>query len=216
MKQSLPKLVFLSVPEASRICGVTRNTVYTWVKKEKIKAYQTPGRTNLIRPVDLLEFMNSSGLFVPEKLIEMAQEDKEMGDGVVEALDPDTGHPTLLVVDDDVACRRVVVRALDNDYNILQAETGYQALHMLTLHPEVRLVLLDLKMPGQHGLQTQAEIKSIRPDVDVIIVTGYTGEIDPEMLSDHKIAKLIGKPCTAKELQAAVAEVAAGWADQGQ
>lgn len=69
------KPVFLSVPAAAQLCGVTRNTMYQWVKQGKVSAYQTPGRTNMIRPGDLLIFMRECGLFIPNQLSELAQKE---------------------------------------------------------------------------------------------------------------------------------------------
>ena len=62
MKSDIPEPKFLSVPESAKICGVSRNTVYMWVRQGKLGAYQTPGRTNLIRPSDLVKFMEENGL----------------------------------------------------------------------------------------------------------------------------------------------------------
>jgi len=101
--------------------------------------------------MDLEEFMLEHGMFVPPEVREMARIDRrqtaETGKGADE--------PGVLVVDDDHLSRMVVMRALEClQMPILQASTGYQALHILTENHLVALVVLDLVMPGQHGVDT--------------------------------------------------------------
>ncbi len=196
--------MFLSVPEAAKLCGVSRNTLYTWVRRGKLSAYQTPGRTNLIRPSDLVKFMQESGLFVPGPLQDMAQED-ESNNQPVPSESGKEGHVGVLVVDDDPTSRSVMVRALNDEYKMFQAQTGYEALHILTLRKEVRVVMLDLRMPGQHGLATLKEIKELRPDIQVVIVTGYAGEIPEELVSSGEVARVLEKPITVEKMRNAVA-----------
>jgi len=198
MKTELSRPVYMSVPDAAKLCGVSRNTLYTWVRKGKLSAYQTPGRTNLIRPADLVKFMQTSGLFIPDSLQEMAQRDAAENSLVAKAADPE--RPAVLVVDDDPATRSIMVRALNRSYQMYQAQTGYEALHLLTLHAEIKLVLLDLQMPGQHGLDTLKEIKSLRPDVKVVIVTGYAGDIPEHLVNSGYINKVLEKPVTVPHL----------------
>jgi excisionase family DNA binding protein len=205
MKSDIPQPSYLSVPEAARLCGVSRNTLYTWVRKGKLSAYQTPGHTNLIRPSDLVHFMESSGLFVPGALIDLARNDEQQGKPAQVAVKD--GRPAVLVVDDDSATRSVIVRALKNEYSLFQAGTGYEALHILTGHPEIKLALLDLRMPGQHGLTTLSEIVKLRPDMRVVIITGFSAEVPARVLAEGLAARVLQKPIQLPELRETVAEV---------
>lgn len=207
MKNSIPEPQFLSVPEAARLCGVSRNTLYTWVRKGKLGAYQTPGRTNLIRPSDLVKFMEGSGMFVPAALMDMAQRDDANHSTAPAAATTSQANVAILVVDDDSISRSVMVRALNRNYRIIQAQTGYEALHLLTIHEDIQAVLLDLRMPGQHGLSTLREIKLLRPTVPVIIVTGFANEVPEEMLRKGTVARVVEKPVTVPGLLAVVEEV---------
>jgi len=210
MNPNLPKPRFLTAPDAAGLCGVTRNTVFNWVRNGKLKAYQTPGKTNLIRPSDLVKFMQESGMFVPEELAKMASEDAalQMAEAKVAPAEEDP-RPKVLVVDDDPAVRNVIVRTLRGIAPLYEAETGYEALHLLTLHKDIRLVLLDLRMPGQHGLKTLREIKVSHPRVPVAIVTGYEGEITPDVIQEGLVARLIRKPFEISDLQNTVKELLA-------
>ncbi len=200
MKSDIPQPLFLSVPDAAKLCGVSRNTLYTWVRKGRLPAYQTPGRTNLIRPSDLVRFMEESGLFVPAALSDLAQRDESNQQPVPSDKDKE-GVVGVLVVDDDPSSRSVMVRSLNDEYTMFQAQTGYEALHILTLRPEIKIALLDLRMPGQHGLATLKELKELRPDIHVVIVTGYAGEIPDDQITSGKIARVLEKPVTVSRLR---------------
>lgn len=206
MKSDIPQPLFLSVPDAAKLCGVSRNTLYTWVRKGKLSAYQTPGRTNLIRPSDLVRFMEESGLFVPAALSDLAKRDEANQQPVPSDKDKE-GSLGVLVVDDEASSRNVIVRALNDEYTMFQAQTGYEALHILTLRPEIKIVLLDLRMPGQHGLATLKELKELRPDIHVIIVTGYAGEIPEDQIASGEIACVLEKPITLPALRESVLEL---------
>jgi len=206
MKQDVPQPKFLSVPEAAKVCGVSRNTVYAWVRQGKLGAYQTPGKTNLIRPSDLVSFMHQNGMFVPSSLVDLARrDDKTYGDASRETAltEPGPEH-TVLVADDDPISRSLAVRAIHEMAKVYQAETGYEALHLLTVHREIDIVLLDLRMPGQHGLETLSELQELRPDVAVIIVTGFSNDIPKEVMEKEFVVRMVEKPFTLPVLQEAV------------
>lgn len=168
-KLDTARVRLLSPPKAAVFCGVSRNTVCYWIRQGKLRAYRTPGGHYMIRPADLEDFMKQNGMFVPPEVREMAAVDREHGD----VAGSDT-EPAILVVDDDAPTRAVMVRALESlSAPILEASTGYQALHILTVNPAVGLVVLDLVMPGQHGVDTLGEIKRHNAELPVIVVTGY-------------------------------------------
>lgn len=216
-RTDLPKPYYLSVPEAAKLCGVSRNTLYTWVRKGKLPAYQTPGRTNMIRPSDLVGFMNNSGLFVPPRLQELAQVDETTNEPVTRT-EPGAEQDlrVVLVVDDDPLVRSLMVRALNDVYRLYQARTGFEALHMLTMHPEIEIVLLDLRMRGQHGLDTLKEIEALRPDVRVVVVTGYSEEMPMDDAAHSQVDRVLVKPVGIADLKNALKEVEQKLPDTGK
>ena len=62
---------------------------------------------------------------------------------------------------------------LADHYNLILTEDGEQALEVLENSSDIALVLMDIKMPGQNGLETLGIMKEKYPDLKVIIVTGY-------------------------------------------
>ena len=197
MSQELPEPEFLTVPMAARLCGVSRNTLFGWVKGGKLKAYQTPGKTNLIRPSDLVAFMEASGMFVPDGLL---QKDPAAEAGAEE----DPSLPRVLVVDDEDKARELVARALKGRAVVQGAENGFEGLHQLVKNTEFSIVLLDLNMPGFNGKETLREIERIRPDLRVFL---YSGSVDQEaenLLKEGKIEGILRKPVTISDLRGLV------------
>ena len=185
------------------------NTVYMWVRQGKLGAYQTPGRTNLIRPSDLVHFMQENGMFVPTTLSDLARRDEKLNSSQLSTNsgEADDDRDAILVVDDDPVTRSLVVRALNDDFHVVQAETGYEALHLVTMNKRIFIVILDLRMPGQHGLETLNELKQLKPDLQVIVLSGFAEDLPPAKLSDGTVASAIQKPFTIQQLQAIVREV---------
>lgn len=88
---------------------------------------------------------------------------------------------------------------------MVTASDGYEALEVFkNRKDEISLVLLDLSMPGMNGWQTLAELRSIRPDIPVILSSGY----DEAQMSkgDHRESPqaFLPKPYGARDLKAAV------------
>lgn len=79
---------------------------------------------------------------------------------------------SLLVVDDDRSIRDVLADGLGAlGYRVATAENAGKAMEALQAG-EFRLVLTDIDMPGENGIELLRKIKSSDPDVDVIMVTG--------------------------------------------
>ncbi len=78
----------------------------------------------------------------------------------------------ILIVDDDKSIRYSLKRILEGDYDVLEAQNGQEALIQLKGNiPD--LIIMDIKMPGQSGIDVLKEIKSIDPKALIIIMTAY-------------------------------------------
>jgi len=80
--------------------------------------------------------------------------------------------PNVLVVDDEIGPRESLRMILKPNYNVYAVESGYAAIQMVQ-QVEMDVLTLDLKMPGLSGIDTLKEIRTIDPEVMVIIITGY-------------------------------------------
>jgi DNA-binding NtrC family response regulator len=108
---------------------------------------------------------------------------------------------SLLLVDDDVAFRQVMARELSRlGFEVATAESGEEALRCVGERaPDV--VLLDLRLPDQSGLEVLEAVRRASHSTDVIMLTGH-GSIDTAIESIRMGAfDYIAKPCPLDELQ---------------
>jgi two-component system, response regulator YesN len=82
---------------------------------------------------------------------------------------------TILIVDDDPDFREEF-RDCFNEYEVLEAGDGKEALETLKKPNEIDLVILDVKMPGMNGFEVLSKIKSLDPELGIIISTGYSSK----------------------------------------
>ncbi|MBW8331550.1 MAG: response regulator [Prolixibacteraceae bacterium] len=81
---------------------------------------------------------------------------------------------TILIVEDEVNNHTYIKELLsDTNANTLDAWDGKQAVELVKNHPEISLVLMDLKMPEMDGHEALQLIKQIEPDLPVIAQTAY-------------------------------------------
>jgi len=85
---------------------------------------------------------------------------------------------SILVVEDDAPMRGLLKKVLEkNDYQVLEAEEGGQALKFLQENPALSLVITDIKMPEMNGMSLLEEIVKSYPHLKVILITAF-GEVD--------------------------------------
>jgi len=194
MKEQLPEPIFLSAPKAATLCGVSRNTICCWIRDGKLPSYRTAGGKYLIRPGDLIDFMEDNRMFVPPALQEIAREDEENQHQEEETRET-SQEPAILVVDDDPNMRDLTARTLEPlGLPVMQAENGYDAMHQLTKNPLIALVVLDLIMPGQGGEKTFLEIRKTFPSLPVIVCTGQSLEWAESLFGNQKPDLILTKP----------------------
>jgi CheY-like chemotaxis protein len=115
----------------------------------------------------------------------------------------------ILVVEDDEEVRSHTLESLsDLGYRTVSAATGRAALEVLREHPEIELLFTDVVLPdGMNGQQLAEEAKRRRPDLKVLMTTGYArnailrdGKVDPAV-------QLITKPFSYAALAAKIRSV---------
>jgi len=113
---------------------------------------------------------------------------------------------TVLVVDDEAIIRSSLQRALGRlGYRVLEAGDGPAAVAALrSAEPPVDLVILDLVLPGG-GAAVFELVKAIRPDVKVLISSGYSPEEQMAKALASRADGFLPKPYEIGELRAAVA-----------
>ena len=119
----------------------------------------------------------------------------------------------VLIIDDEPEIRTLVQRILTNaGYETVVASDGREGLRIQRKEP-ADIIITDLIMPGQEGLETIIEIRRLFPKTKIIAMSGggHGGVIDfLPMASQLGATRTISKPFTQEHLLTAVREVMAG------
>jgi len=117
----------------------------------------------------------------------------------------------ILIVDDEQAIIKVLKRLLVRAGYKVTGHTDAQAAldDFLTRPADIQLVFTDLTMPGLNGLELADKMNAIRPDLPVIIATGFGGDlITPAQLAEHpNIRKVVEKPLNPHDIIRLIAEM---------
>jgi DNA-binding NtrC family response regulator len=79
----------------------------------------------------------------------------------------------ILIVDDEAGIRESLKLILEEKYDLTVADKPEECLKILAGDPQIRIVMLDIKMPKINGLEILKQIKKLDPEIKVIMVTGY-------------------------------------------
>jgi CheY-like chemotaxis protein len=109
----------------------------------------------------------------------------------------------LLVEDHDLVREQVTIQLGRLGYQVVVAEDGVEALQTLKATPDVQLLFTDLVMPrGLNGLELAAEAKKLRPDLPVLLTTGYSEQLIRR--SDCPGMSWLNKPYLPEDLAAKI------------
>jgi excisionase family DNA binding protein len=135
----------MTVEEAAVYLRVGKKTIYRLLKKGKIPATKV-GRQWRFNKASIDEWLHQK---------------------------PTEIRANILVVDDEEVIRSLFKKTLEElGHKVVAAETGLKGLEILK-QQDFAMVFLDLKMPGIDGAELFRQIKIIRPQLPVIIITGY-------------------------------------------
>jgi len=119
-----------------------------------------------------------------------------------------SGHGTILLVEDEDAVRVFAARALKNKgYKVLEARTGEQALDILRDTQGVNLMITDMMMPGMDGGTLARLIRVERPEIRIIVISGYSEEVARGDIVDTADFHFLPKPFSLSQLAAKVKDV---------
>jgi CheY-like chemotaxis protein len=117
----------------------------------------------------------------------------------------------ILLAEDEEALRAFVARALAQDgHTVVSTADGAEALDVLTRDEEgFDLLLTDIRMPVMDGIALALAAARDRPDLIILLMTGYADQRERASGLDALIHDVIAKPFSLAEIKAAVAEALA-------
>ena len=115
------------------------------------------------------------------------------------------GKPVILVAEDTDSNFQVLSAILRNDYELLRARDGDEAVRLVEQYRFVA-VLMDMKMPVMDGLEATRKIKAVNPTLPVIAVTAYAYDHDREKALQAGCNDYMTKPMDVTELKQKLSE----------
>ncbi len=185
---------FYTTKEKGKGTGLGLSTVYGIIKQSRgnIWVYSEPGKGTTFK------------IYLPR--VEKPISETELK---IRKIDTLTGSETILVVEDDEIVRNITKKILQGyGYIVLKAACGEEAIEISkTYKGSIHLLLTDVVMPGISSRDTEMNIKSSRPEIRVLYMSGYTdntivhyGVLDPGK-------EFIAKPFTPESIARKVREV---------
>jgi CheY-like chemotaxis protein len=114
---------------------------------------------------------------------------------------------SILIVDDepdiaDLFRQRFRREVRQEQYVLHFAGSGEEALRRLAeIHPELIVILSDINMPGMDGLELLGEIRRVRPDLPVLMVTAYGDDDRKRRAAELGAAAFLSKPVDFEQLK---------------
>jgi CheY-like chemotaxis protein len=113
----------------------------------------------------------------------------------------------ILVVDDDAAVRQTLAALLRaSGQEVIEADSGAAAVDWLA-SAQVDLVLTDLGMPQVTGWDVARAAKARRPDLPVVLLTGWGDQTEAEASVDAGVDRVLTKPVPRNAVLAVIAEL---------
>ena len=87
--------------------------------------------------------------------------------------------PVVLVVEDNPLARSTAIGIFEDlGFTVFDTYNGHHALALLEARPEISLLFIDVRMPGMSGSELAEVVRRRRPDIRVVLTSGYVAEED--------------------------------------
>jgi CheY-like chemotaxis protein len=179
---------FFTTKELGKGTGLGLSTVYGIVKQSAghILVYSEPGHGTTFK------------IYLPSADHKIGLESKPE----VETVAPKRQGTTILLVEDDEIMRGLTRKVLEeHDYTVVEADDGKSMLEWVESHPgPIDLLLTDVVMRRMSGPELVERLSASRPNLKVIYMSGYTGELIAEREILKRGITLLEKPFTRTAL----------------
>jgi PAS domain S-box-containing protein len=120
-----------------------------------------------------------------------------------------TGNETILLVDDEQSILQMEKKILERmGYRVMAMTDSMEALEVFKANPQnFDLIISDMTMPNVTGDQLAKELIAIRPDIPVIISTGFSERLNEEQAEQMGIKAFLMKPVSRSEMARTIREI---------
>jgi len=108
--------------------------------------------------------------------------------------------PKILLVDDEDQFRTTMAKRLSaRGYEVIDLDNGEDSIKAVR-HENPEVVVLDMKMPDMDGITTLRELKKIRPEVQIIMLTGHGSVETARLTGKHDVFAYMQKPAAIEDM----------------
>lgn len=172
----------LTLAQAAGICGVSRVTMWRWVKSSDLSSATTAGGHHRVRPDDLAEFMKQKNM---DNHVRSTSQRKR-----------------ILVVDDDPHIQKLLIKWLSRKgYEVAVCSNGFEAgIQVMKFRPQ--LVILDLFMPQLDGFEVCRLIKNdpATAPIKILAISGTAYASNIQKITDCGADLFLKKPLDLNRL----------------
>jgi len=119
------------------------------------------------------------------------------------------GKETVLLTEDEGAVRALAREMLEmNGYAVFEACSGEEALRIARQYPgPIHLAVTDVVMPGMSGIELVKQLVALRPEIRVLLVSGYTNDTITRHRLSNEGYSFLQKPYTLEDLTRTVRSI---------
>jgi CheY-like chemotaxis protein len=118
---------------------------------------------------------------------------------------PDWSAHKCLIIDNNRDMLIYLTRTLqETGIKIISAKAGFEALQIVKLTPDIRVVLIDMQMPEVNGMEITKEIRKLRPELPIIAQTAFLFENDKDIIIEAGCTAFLIKPFKREQLVSAM------------
>ncbi|MBF0229323.1 MAG: response regulator [Desulfamplus sp.] len=172
----------LTIPQAAKYCGVTRMSMWRWVKAGKINSFVTPGGHHRIIKSDLEKSLKAQGMKMMIRQI-------------------DAPARVLIVDDNELVVKGLEKLFIEETFEVDIAKDGFEAgVKAKQFNPD--LIILDLMMPHMDGFEACKFLKNndSTSHIKILILTGHASKENMNAIMDVGADDYMEKPVDNAEL----------------